>query len=348
MPLAGGYSDEKVPDDEIQTLFSSVSESLSVLLSKPIENLILLSYQSQVVAGVNYRVKATVTVDGETKELRTINIGQKDLKLKENDRVFRNGVEMQKVLFPRVKTEFNIEEGDIVERQLMNGDVVLLNRQPTLHKGSMLAKEVVIRPCKTFRFNLASTKSFNADFDGDEMNIHVAQGYEARVEMKELCATKHNIISPQSSQPNIVIVQDSLLGSYIMTKPTAKKLTKEEFLDVAVVAIHLVQVDGKHALFDTVQFLGSLPARLDLSASSSRAFGGLAMGWLWSGRKNGCGLCHELFGADVFCFNTSFARLHCLWFGMAKISSTRSSCTTVKASEPLGRGLTDGFIGVML
>lgn len=69
MPLAGGYSDEKVPDDEIQTLFSSVSESLGVLLGKPIENLILLSYQSQVVAGVNYRVNATVIVAGETKRI---------------------------------------------------------------------------------------------------------------------------------------------------------------------------------------------------------------------------------------------------------------------------------------
>jgi DNA-directed RNA polymerase beta' subunit len=188
-----------------------------------------LLYRDEIVRRMN--------INGEFKEIRILNIGQKDLKLKENDRIFRNGVEVQKVIFPRIKQEFIIEEGDIVERQLRNGDVVLLNRQPTLHRGSMLTKEIVIRPCKTFRFNLASTKSFNADFDGDEMNIHVAQGYEARAEMKELSATKHNIISPQSSQPNIVIVQDSLLGCFIMTKPNSKKLTKEEFFNIANVAI---------------------------------------------------------------------------------------------------------------
>lgn len=61
------------------------------------------------------------------------------------------------------KRDFKIELGDIVERHLKNGDVALFNRQPTLHRASMMAKKVIIRPCKTFRFNLASTKSFNAD-----------------------------------------------------------------------------------------------------------------------------------------------------------------------------------------
>lgn len=173
---------------------------------------------------------------GSAREYRIRYTGQKEVFLKEGDRLVRNGVEIQKIVFPRRK-DFRLEEGDVVERQLRNGDIVLLNRQPTLHKGSMLAKEVIIRPCKTFRFNLASTKSFNADFDGDEMNIHVAQGYEARAELRELCATKHNIISAQSSKPNIVIVQDSLLGIYLMTNPECKKMSKEEFFNIADVAI---------------------------------------------------------------------------------------------------------------
>jgi DNA-directed RNA polymerase beta' subunit len=61
------------------------------------------------------------------------------------------------------KRDFKIELGDTVERHLKNGDVALFNRQPTLHRASMMAKKVIVRPCKTFRFNLASTKSFNAD-----------------------------------------------------------------------------------------------------------------------------------------------------------------------------------------
>jgi DNA-directed RNA polymerase beta' subunit len=56
-----------------------------------------------------------------------------------------------------------VEIGDTVERHLKNGDIVLFNRQPTLHRGSMLAKPIIVRGNKTFRFNLASTKSFNAD-----------------------------------------------------------------------------------------------------------------------------------------------------------------------------------------
>lgn len=61
------------------------------------------------------------------------------------------------------KKDFPLEIGDTVNRQLRNGDVVLFNRQPTLHKASMLAKRVIVRPCRTFRFNLAATKTFNAD-----------------------------------------------------------------------------------------------------------------------------------------------------------------------------------------
>jgi DNA-directed RNA polymerase beta' subunit len=67
------------------------------------------------------------------------------------------------------KRHYKLEIGDVVERYLQNGDRVLLNRQPTLHAGSMLAKKIIIRPGKTFRFNLAATKTFNADFDGDEI-----------------------------------------------------------------------------------------------------------------------------------------------------------------------------------
>ena len=122
---------------------------------------------------------------------------------------------------------FKLQDGDVVERKLKNGDVVLLNRQPTLHKGSMLAKKIVIRPHKTFRFSLASTKTFNADFDGDEMNIHVPQQYDARAELLTLSTTKSNIMSSQSSKSNISIVQDSLLGSYLMTK-------KKDIIPIAV------------------------------------------------------------------------------------------------------------------
>lgn len=128
----------------------------------------------------------------------------------------KRGDEILHYISPQ-KRFFQLKKGDVVERQLQNGDLVLLNRQPTLHKGSMLAKRIIIRPYKTFRLNLATTSTFNADFDGDEMNIHVAQQYDSRVELDILSATRANIMSSQSSKSNIRIVQDSLLGAFLLT-----------------------------------------------------------------------------------------------------------------------------------
>jgi DNA-directed RNA polymerase beta' subunit len=169
------------------------------------------------------------------KEIRYI---EQAITLKPGDQIRRCG-EMIPVEFDQ-KRKFTIEEGDIVERQFRNGDLVLLNRQPTLHRGSMIAKEVVIMPYKTLRFNLSCTKSFNADFDGDEMNIHAGQTLEGRAELMELSASKHNLMSAQSSKPNIVIVQDSLLGAYKMTKST-NKIPKSDFFNIIN---NVIQVDG--------------------------------------------------------------------------------------------------------
>jgi hypothetical protein len=130
---------------------------------------------------------------------------------------------------PRSRRYFKLEIGDIVERRLINGDYVLLNRQPTLHKASMQAFKIIIHPGKSFRFNLACTKAFNADFDGDEMNIHVPQSLEAQAEIKFLSSVKNNIINCQSSKLNLVIVQDGILGLFLMTKRETMPLTREQF-----------------------------------------------------------------------------------------------------------------------
>jgi DNA-directed RNA polymerase beta' subunit len=85
--------------------------------------------------------------------------------LKPGDRLKRNGAFITDIKYPE-KRFFKLNIGDIVERKLIDGDILLLNRQPTLHSGSMLAQEVVIRSGRTLRFNLAICKSFNSDFDG--------------------------------------------------------------------------------------------------------------------------------------------------------------------------------------
>jgi DNA-directed RNA polymerase II subunit RPB1 len=97
--------------------------------------------------------------------------------------------------------------GDKVERQLMNGDLVLFNRQPSLHKMSMMGHRVRILPYSTFRLNLSVTTPYNADFDGDEMNMHVAQSHETRAEMAGIMMVPRNIVSPQANKPVIGIVQ---------------------------------------------------------------------------------------------------------------------------------------------
>ena len=116
-----------------------------------------------------------------------------------------------------------LEEGDVVHRHLLNGDPVLFNRQPTLHRMSMMCHIVrVMKKGKTFRMNVADTKPYNADFDGDEMNLHAPQDEESAAELKYLAAVPKQIISPASNSPIIGIFQDSLLGAYRFTRPDIK------------------------------------------------------------------------------------------------------------------------------
>ena len=111
-----------------------------------------------------------------------------------------------------------LEDGDIVHRHLLNNDNVLFNRQPTLHRMSMMChKAIIMNKGDTFRLNVGDTKPYNADFDGDEMNLHVAQDDESEIELMELAAVKNQIISPANNKSIIGIFQDSLLSSYLFT-----------------------------------------------------------------------------------------------------------------------------------
>ncbi|CAI0551815.1 unnamed protein product [Linum tenue] len=105
-----------------------------------------------------------------------------------------------------------------VERHLNDGDFVLFNRQPSLHKMSIMGHRIKIMPYSTFRLNLSVTSPYNADFDGDEMNMHVPQSFETRAEVLELMMVPKCIVSPQANRPVMGIVQDSLLGCRKITK----------------------------------------------------------------------------------------------------------------------------------
>lgn len=105
-----------------------------------------------------------------------------------------------------------LQIGDLVERHLQDGDYVIFNRQPSLHKMSMMGHRVRIMPFSTFRLNLSVTTPYNADFDGDEMNLHAPQSFETRAEIREIMAVPRQIISPQANKPVMGIVQDTLCG----------------------------------------------------------------------------------------------------------------------------------------
>ncbi|AAB89365.1 MULTISPECIES: DNA-directed RNA polymerase subunit A' [Archaeoglobus] len=124
-----------------------------------------------------------------------------------------------------------LEPGWIVERQLMDGDIVLFNRQPSLHRMSIMAHYVRVLPYKTFRLNPAVCPPYNADFDGDEMNLHVPQSLEAQAEAKILMAVQEHILSPRFGGPIIGGIHDHISGLYLLTRGE-KKFTREEAMEL--------------------------------------------------------------------------------------------------------------------
>ncbi|MBW2970549.1 DNA-directed RNA polymerase subunit A' [Candidatus Woesearchaeota archaeon] len=110
-----------------------------------------------------------------------------------------------------------IQPGYIVERHLMDGDVVIFNRQPSLHRMSMMCHRVKVLPFKTLRLNPAVCHPYNADFDGDEMNLHVPQTEEARAEAEILMEVQTQIVSPRYGLSVIGCIQDAISGVYLLT-----------------------------------------------------------------------------------------------------------------------------------
>lgn len=115
-------------------------------------------------------------------------------------------------------SDLHLQYGFKVERHLVDDDLIVFNRQPTLHKMSMMGHRVKILPWSTFRLNLSVTTPYNADFDGDEMNLHVPQSLETKAEIQEILMVPRNILTPQSNRPVMGIVQDSLTSVTKMTK----------------------------------------------------------------------------------------------------------------------------------
>jgi DNA-directed RNA polymerase subunit A' len=123
-----------------------------------------------------------------------------------------------------------IEVGYVVERQLIEGDVVLFNRHPSLHKASLMAHFVKVLPYKTFRVHPATVNPYNADFDGDEMNIHVPQTEEARAEAKILMDVNKNLMSCKDNSNLLGNIVDAVTGNYLLSQNGMNKADANQLL----------------------------------------------------------------------------------------------------------------------
>ena len=126
-----------------------------------------------------------------------------------------------------------LELGYLIERHLADGDIVMFNRQPSLHQMSIMAHYVRVLPGKTFRLHPSVCPPYNADFDGDEMNLHVPQSEESRAEAILLMRVQDQLISPRYGGPIIGALRDFVTGAYLLTKDDTI-LTVQEFSNLAM------------------------------------------------------------------------------------------------------------------
>ena len=128
----------------------------------------------------------------------------------------------------------SLSGGYVVERHLKDEDIVIFNRQPSLHRMSIMAHYVRVLPYRTFRLHPAVCPPYNADFDGDEMNLHVPQSEEARAEAALLMRVQDQLISPRYGGPIIGAIRDFITGAFILTQDSTV-LTQEEFANLALI-----------------------------------------------------------------------------------------------------------------
>ena len=135
-------------------------------------------------------------------------------------------------------TEKNCEElaekvgpGWEVNRHLIDGDIIIFNRQPSLHRMSIMAHEVVVMPYKTFRLNTTVCPPYNADFDGDEMNMHALQTEESRAEARVLMRVQEQMLSPRFGENIIGAIQDHISGTFLLTNGNPE-FTETQALDL--------------------------------------------------------------------------------------------------------------------
>jgi DNA-directed RNA polymerase subunit A' len=158
-----------------------------------------------------------------------------------------------------------LEVGYVVERHLIEGDISIFNRQPSLHRMSMMCHRVKVLPGKTFRLNPAVCNPYNADFDGDEMNLHIPQTEEARAEAQILMLVETQIISPRYGLSVVGCIHDAITGNYLLTKELMLK--REEAVDLLYECgvTDLSSLPGKEKVDGKEVFSVLLPSDFDFT-----------------------------------------------------------------------------------
>ncbi len=155
----------------------------------------------------------------------------------------------KKRITPELKEELcnEIQPGYKIERHLRDGDIVLFNRHPSLHKQSLMAHYVRVLPHRTFRLHPAAAAPYNADYDGDEMNIHSPQTEESRAEAQVLLNVNNNIISAKNNMNLVGTIADSITGAYLLSQDVLTKAEADQVLFAATIVntLRAKQIEGK-------------------------------------------------------------------------------------------------------
>jgi len=198
----------------------------TVITSDPVISINYLRVPIRIAMNLTFPVIVTpYNIDEMTKLVRTGPDSYPGANFVFKKSSFEPGRPVHPIFLKFRKEEVNLNYGDVVERHLQNGDPVLLNRQPTLHKQSMMCHRIKVvedESLMTFGLSVAVTPPYHADFDGDEMNIFVPQSLQAKIELEEIADVKEQIITPSTSSTVIGIVQDGLIGAYNLTDDRMK------------------------------------------------------------------------------------------------------------------------------
>ncbi len=162
----------------------------------------------------------------------------------------------------------NIDVGWSVERQVEDGDIALFNRQPSLHRVSMMAHRIRVMPYQSFRLNPSVCFPYNADFDGDEMNLHIPQTEEGRVEASFLMEVQNNLVSPRFGGPLIGLELDQISGMYFLTQKD-NVMTREDASQLLASAGIMVEMPDKDKFTGKEIFSMLLPKNLNIEFESN-------------------------------------------------------------------------------